>query len=259
MWSQQRNWDLTKEGEFNLQQSRQEPHCAVCSLLRSPRAHSGQQIPQSSRILVPESLFGGTGKEETQSPLVSCISCRMCVHTKCYGLAGTPVDQNWLCQRCESNDQMAKCCLCLHRGGALKATSDGRWAHIVCALCFSGVVFEEPTFREPIVVGQMCRESVSQSNCTYCSGKAENSSVFYRGMSMACSGMLSGGKKCTKAFHPVCGMVNGVQFSLNTDGKLIGVCCSTQRPVPKRRHQEDLPIGQIVYAKIPDGKYCLVS
>lgn len=259
LWAQQRTWTLVKEAEFNLLLSRQEPHCSVCSLLRSPKSQ-WQQLPASSRVLVPESLFGAAGKEEANSALVSCISCRMCVHARCYGLAGSPVDPNWLCQRCESNDETAKCCLCLQKGGALKGTSDGRWAHIVCALCFPGVVFEQPALREPVAIGHMSRESVSQLNCVFCSGRAENSSVFYRGMCIACSGTLPGGKKCIKTFHPVCGLVNGVQFSLSPDGRVTGFCClsALQKPIPKRRNQDDLPMGQVVYAKHPDGKYCLV-
>ena len=43
-----------------------------------------------------------------------------------------------------------ECCLCCLRGGALKPTTDGKWAHVVCALTLPEVKFENPTRREPI-------------------------------------------------------------------------------------------------------------
>ena len=36
-----------------------------------------------------------------------------------------------------------ECCLCSLRGGALKPTSDGNWAHIICALTIREVKFED--------------------------------------------------------------------------------------------------------------------
>ena len=47
---------------------------------------------------------------------------------------------------------LQECCLCSLRGGALKPTTDGKWAHIICALTISEAVFEDPRKREPINV-----------------------------------------------------------------------------------------------------------
>lgn len=104
----------------------------------------------------------------TRSALLSCTVCRVCVHSSCYGVgvlqtsttnggdtANGGYCNTWLCRRCEQREEAAKCCLCLQRGGALKPTSDGRWAHISCALCLSEVSFGQPAAREPIIVSQV--------------------------------------------------------------------------------------------------------
>jgi hypothetical protein len=44
------------------------------------------------------------------------------------------------------------CCLCYVRGGALKRTTDARWAHILCALLLPGVAFKDSVCKEPISV-----------------------------------------------------------------------------------------------------------
>ena len=182
----------------------------------------------------------------------------MCVHAKCYGELETVESINWLCRRCERSVENVKCCLCQQRGGALKETSDARWAHIVCTLSFKGVFFGQPALREPIVVDQLSRENVVLLNCVFCSGRPDNSSVFYRGICLPCAGP-SAGKQCGRAFHPMCGLVNGVRFSLDQDGQIIGSCCSVSpRPIAKKKTSTPIQVGQQVYAKHPNGKYCLV-
>lgn len=262
MWSQQKDWSLAVEADFNLLSSRQDPHCSICSVLRPAVPQRGQQPePSSSPVLLPEELFG-SDRTGTVSNLLRCSSCRVCVHAKCYGVAESTSAMNWLCQRCERSDESAKCCLCLQRGGALKSTTDSRWAHILCALCFPGVFFGQPTMREPIVVDRLAKESVVLLSCVFCSGWPDCSNVFYRGICLPCSGSPSG-QSCQRAFHPTCGLVNGVQFTLTRDHQLTGSCCATTlpaRPVVKKKIPDPLPIGQMVYANHPDERiYCSVS
>jgi len=47
---------------------------------------------------------------------------------------------------------LQSCCLCYVRGGALKRTTDARWAHILCALLLPGVAFKDSVCKEPISV-----------------------------------------------------------------------------------------------------------
>ena len=48
--------------------------------------------------------------------------------------------------------QSPRCCLCVMRGGALKLTSDNKWAHVICAICLPDVTFENIAKRYPICV-----------------------------------------------------------------------------------------------------------
>lgn len=258
MWLMQKDWTLATEADFNLLSSRQEPYCSVCSLLRPPAVQWDQpHQPTSSTVLLPEELFG-SNRSGTTSILLRCSSCRVCVHAKCYGVSESVSAINWLCRRCERSQDSVKCCLCRQRGGALKSTSDARWAHILCTLCFPSVFFNQPTLREPIVVDQLSRDSVLLS-CTFCSDQSDSTKVFYHGICMPCSGS-STGKRCGRAFHPMCGLVNGVRFSLSHDGQLSANCCSPPPRLPvKKKIPHPIPIGQQVYAKHPDGRFCLVN
>lgn len=262
MWLQQKDWSLANEAEFNFLNSQQAPHCSVCSLFRSSflqqqQSHQEQQ-PTSSAVLIPDQLFGSNNKSNT-SILLRCSSCRVCVHAKCYGVAETTPSMSWLCRRCDRNLDTAKCCLCLQKGGALKPTSDTRWAHIVCALALPGIFFDQPAIREPIVVSRMVREKVVFVNCVFCAGRSDSSSVFYRGVCLPCAGS-SAGKRCGRAFHPTCGLVNGVQFTVGLDGLFSGCCCSiSSRPVAKKKVPQHVNVGQQVFAKHPNGRYAAVS
>ena len=48
-----------------------------------------------------------------------------------------------------------ECCLCTLRGGALKPTVDGHWAHVVCALAIKEVKFGDIQKRENIDVSKI--------------------------------------------------------------------------------------------------------
>lgn len=77
----------------------------------------------------------------------------------CYGVPRcTPITTQWLCQRCQagvSHDQ--DCCLCLLRGGALKRTDGGRWAHLVCAVSIPEASLGDANAKEPIITQEITR------------------------------------------------------------------------------------------------------
>ncbi|KAL6970849.1 hypothetical protein U1Q18_030531 [Sarracenia purpurea var. burkii] len=90
--------------------------------------------------------------EEYENNLfLQCDKCRMMVHAKCYGEL-EPVDGVlWLCNLCRPGvpNVPPPCCLCPVIGGAMKPTTDGRWAHLACAIwipetCLSDVKKMEP-------------------------------------------------------------------------------------------------------------------
>jgi hypothetical protein len=72
---------------------------------------------------------------DESNPLVPCSRCSIYVHAWCYGIS-TPVSgAEWCCRRCEKRSQKKiECAVCPRKGGALKPTSDGRWAHVTCGL-----------------------------------------------------------------------------------------------------------------------------
>ncbi|KAJ6956318.1 histone-lysine N-methyltransferase ATX2-like [Populus alba x Populus x berolinensis] len=90
--------------------------------------------------------------EEYENNLfLQCDKCRMMVHARCYGEL-EPVDGVlWLCNLCRPGapNSPPPCCLCPVIGGAMKPTTDGRWAHLACAIwipetCLSDVKRMEP-------------------------------------------------------------------------------------------------------------------
>ncbi|KAF5946840.1 hypothetical protein HYC85_017068 [Camellia sinensis] len=90
-------------------------------------------------------------EEYTNNLFLQCDKCRMMVHAKCYGEL-EPVDGVlWLCNLCCPGAPKfpPRCCLCPVIGGAMKPTTDGRWAHLACAIwipetCLSDIKKMEP-------------------------------------------------------------------------------------------------------------------
>lgn len=62
------------------------------------------------------------------------------------------------------------CCLCNLRGGALKPTTTGHWAHIVCAMSITEVSFQDIKLRSPIDVTNISPARLKLvSNCHWLS------------------------------------------------------------------------------------------
>jgi NuA3 HAT complex component NTO1 len=80
------------------------------------------------------------GEWEDDDQIIFCDQCNMPVHQACYGSGANCIpDGPWYCDPCShgrrtGNKQLQECVLCPIKGGALKRTSDFRWAHIVCGL-----------------------------------------------------------------------------------------------------------------------------
>lgn len=165
--------------------------------------------------------------------------------------------KGWLCRRCERQDEPAKCCLCLQRGGALKPTSDGRWAHLTCAVSLPEVSFGDSAAREPIIVAHVGMESDLLSYCVFCSDRSGDTGGFYRGVCLACERTAT----CSRTFHPACGLVNGTRYHLDARGQVSGTCCqipstSSSASSMKRKPILTVDVGQRVYAKNPaDGRF----
>lgn len=141
---------------------------------------------------------------DPSDPIVFCDGCDLMVHASCYGnpLVKSVPEGDWFCIQClaSSSSKMEKkasetpfsCCLCPLKGGAMKPTNDGRWAHIVCGLYVPEVFFEDPDGREGIDCSKILKRRW-KSKCYICKTS--------RGCAIDCSE-----PKCSLAFHVTCGL-----------------------------------------------------
>ncbi|XP_012165307.3 lysine-specific demethylase 4C [Bombus terrestris] len=207
------NNDLLKA--FNDYWSAQISHCAICAPFTSSCNGHGRLmppdwkyckptvLPESSPIWVSANIFVANSKEQIVEPendkILRCRECHVTVHASCYGITVLPTDlRNWACDKCKAGKTQVMCCLCPMRGGALKRTSDGNWAHILCALLLPGVTFKDAINKDPINVLTIKPDNVKQQ-CCYCGQKD--------GACLKCS-------HCSNLFHPSCGLVSGATFTI---------------------------------------------
>ena len=125
----------------------------------------------SDEFVVCAVCFDNSSPEE--NPVLYCDRCNLTVHRICYGLQAVP-DGDWYCSHCEHQREKVKvakrkastalsaasptaspdasypCALCTHRGGALKPTTDGRWAHILCAMLVPRARLKDVSRMEPV-------------------------------------------------------------------------------------------------------------
>ncbi|KAL1321116.1 hypothetical protein HN51_065846 [Arachis hypogaea] len=136
-------------------------------------------------------------------PIVFCDGCDLMVHASCYGnpLSKSIPDGDWFCERCRFKDEEAAsdassvsccCCLCPVTEGAMKKTTDNRWAHIVCALLVPEVFFLDPEGREGIDCSMVPKKRWLE-RCYVCDS--------CDGCAVVCSE-----PKCGLAFHVTCGI-----------------------------------------------------
>ncbi|KAA0066699.1 protein Jade-1 [Cucumis melo var. makuwa] len=141
---------------------------------------------------------------DPSDPIVFCDGCDLMVHASCYGnpLVKSIPEGDWFCSQClaSSSSETGKkvtetpfsCCLCPLKGGAMKPTNDGQWAHIVCGLYVPEVFFEDPEGREGIDCSKILKRRW-KTKCYICRTS--------RGCSIDCSE-----PKCSLAFHVTCGL-----------------------------------------------------
>jgi hypothetical protein len=94
--------------------------------------------------------------------------------------------------------------LCPNQGGALKPTSDGRWAHIVCAQWVPETWIDGGDKFEPIEGIDQIQLDRFKINCQICKLK--------KGVCIQCIG-----GRCTFSMHPLCGYLHGLDMSVVAD------------------------------------------
>uniref|UniRef100_A0A5B7CI00 Putative histone-lysine N-methyltransferase ATX2 n=1 Tax=Davidia involucrata TaxID=16924 RepID=A0A5B7CI00_DAVIN len=148
--------------------------------------------------------------EEYENNLfLQCDKCRMMVHARCYGEL-EPVDGVlWLCNLCRPGapDFPLPCCLCPVVGGAMKPTTDGRWAHLACAIWIPETCLLDVKKMEPIDGLSRINKDRWKLLCSICG-------VSY-GACIQCSNST-----CRVAYHPLCARAAGFCVELEDEDRL---------------------------------------
>ncbi|KAG5231903.1 histone-lysine N-methyltransferase [Salix suchowensis] len=148
--------------------------------------------------------------EEYENNLfLQCDKCRMMVHARCYGEL-EPVDGVlWLCNLCRPGapDSTPPCCLCPVIGGAMKPTTDGRWAHLACAMWIPETCLSDVKRMEPIDGLNRINKDRWKLLCSICG-------VAY-GACIQCSN-----NTCRVAYHPLCARAAGLCVELEDEDRL---------------------------------------
>ncbi|KAI4485696.1 hypothetical protein M0802_012592 [Mischocyttarus mexicanus] len=247
------NRDMMKA--FNDYWSAQISHCAICATFASTRYGNSQVmppdwkyckatvLPESSPIWVSATLFAVNSKEQAiqseNDKLLRCRECHVTVHASCYGVTVFPTDpSNWACDKCKAGKFNVMCCLCPMQGGAVKRTSNGVWAHILCSLILPGITFKDAINKDPINVLTINKD-VLTLECCYCGQ--------HIGACLSCY-------QCNNTFHTSCGLVAGATF-------VIPIHNSQELKVMCHGHddgKEKIPVirqGETVWAKHRNSRY----
>ncbi|GMH29110.1 hypothetical protein Nepgr_030953 [Nepenthes gracilis] len=147
--------------------------------------------------------------EEYENNLfLQCDKCRMMVHARCYGEESVD-GVLWLCNLCRPglHTPTPPCCLCPVVGGAMKPTTDGKWAHLACAIWIPETCLSDIKRMEPIDGLSRINKDRWKLLCSICG-------VSY-GACIQCSNST-----CRVAYHPLCARAAGLCVELEDEDRL---------------------------------------
>ncbi|VAI16705.1 unnamed protein product [Triticum turgidum subsp. durum] len=148
-------------------------------------------------------------EEYEDNLFLQCDKCRMMVHARCYGELEPLNGVLWLCNLCRPGAPRVspRCCLCPVTGGAMKPTTDGRWAHLACAIWIPETCLKDVKRMEPIDGLSKINKDRWKLLCSICT-------VAY-GACIQCSHPT-----CRVAYHPLCARAADLCVELEDDDKI---------------------------------------
>ncbi|XP_069776955.1 lysine-specific demethylase 4C-like isoform X3 [Narcine bancroftii] len=264
------------EKEYNEDVSKMEPYCAICSLF-FPYFQPDQTVKRriqftsdstevspakqdKTKPLIPEMCFAYSEEsnefypsnsfieEDGTSLLISCAKCNLQVHASCYGVPLREIHDGWTCSRCIIGAWTADCCLCNLRGGALKQTTDNRWAHVMCAIAIPEARFVNVVDRSPVDVTRIPLQRL-KLKCVFCRKRVKKT----LGACIQCSY-----GRCPTSFHVTCAHAAGIVMQADDWPYVVLITCfrhKTNSNVKNKALFQDLAIGQTVISKHKNGRY----
>ncbi|CAM0950725.1 unnamed protein product [Alopecurus aequalis] len=148
-------------------------------------------------------------EEYEDNLFLQCDKCRMMVHARCYGELEPLDGVLWLCNLCRPGAPRVspRCCLCPVTGGAMKPTTDGRWAHLACAIWIPETCLKDVKRMEPIDGLSKINKDRWKLLCSICT-------VAY-GVCIQCSHPT-----CRVAYHPLCARAADLCVELEDDDNI---------------------------------------
>ncbi|XP_064386205.1 lysine-specific demethylase 4C-like [Halichondria panicea] len=225
--------DFAVEKAFNEVISQEGSMCCVCSMFEAPTPYNrwtreeleaktsclrSQAATKPLKVVVQRALVClPPSVSSSEDKVLVCHQCSISVHKSCYGVSGV-VAGDWLCARCCVGASDAECSLCLLRGGALKATDGGQWAHLVCAVSIPEVSLADPAKREPVLTDNITRAR-RKLRCSLCPSVAGNTTSRGHGICVQCIQ-----SKCCSPMHVSCALYKGL--IIERRGSASGFLCS---------------------------------
>lgn len=141
--------------------------------------------------------------------------------------------------------------MCNLRGGALKKTTDDKWAHVMCAVALPEVRFSDEARRSPIDTSRIPLQRY-KLKCIYCRKRCAG-----RRQAGACIQCSCG--RCPTSFHVTCAHAAGVTMEPDDWPYVVSITChrhqSRSSLAKQRACQKAIALGQTVISKHKNLRY----